>query len=155
LFLHADTALQRGWEDEVAALIERVDIGQRPPTAAAFRFALDDIGFKPRLIEAGVAMRCTLFRLPYGDQGLLIPASLYRQIGGHNPLPIMEDVDIVRRLGRKRMVILRSEAVTSAIRYKRDGYLARVTRNAACLALYMLNASPARIARYYGVSRST
>jgi rSAM/selenodomain-associated transferase 2 len=154
LFLHADTVLQRGWEDEVAALIERVDIGQRPPTAAAFRFALDDIGFKPRLIEAGVTLRCTLFRLPYGDQGLLIPASLYREIGGHNPLPIMEDVDIVRRLGRKRMVILRSEAVTSAIRYKREGYLARVARNAACLALYMLKASPARIARYYGASRS-
>jgi rSAM/selenodomain-associated transferase 2 len=153
LFLHADTVLQRGWEDEIAALIERVDIGQRPATAAAFRFALDDTGFKPRLIEAGVTLRCMLFRLPYGDQGLLIPAALYREIGGHRPLPIMEDVDIVRRLGRQRVVMLRSAAVTSAIRYKRDGYLARVVRNLSCLTLYFLRASPALLARLYGSSR--
>src|SRR5918992_4724233 len=72
LFLHSDTVLEPGWGAEVAAFIQRVDIGQRPAAAAAFRFALDDAGFKPRLVEAGVRLRCTLFRRPYGDQGLLI-----------------------------------------------------------------------------------
>ena len=102
LFLHADTVLEPGWEREAGAFVERVDSGQRPPAAAAFRFALDDMGFLPRLIETGVAMRCTLFRLPYGDQGLLMPRRLYEEIGGFRPLPLMEDVDIVRRLGRAR-----------------------------------------------------
>ena len=78
LFLHADTVLDTGWEDEVATFIERVDTGQRPETAAAFKFELDDLGLLPRLIEAGVACRCTLFRMPYGDQGLLIPRRLYQ-----------------------------------------------------------------------------
>lgn len=149
LFLHADTILEPGWEREASALIERVEIGQRPDTAAAFRFALDDLGFKPRLIEAGVAARCTLFRLPYGDQGLLIPKRLYTSLGGYRELPLMEDVDLVRRLGRARVIILRSHAITSAMRYRRDGYLRRALLNLACLTLYCLRVPAGVIARLY------
>jgi rSAM/selenodomain-associated transferase 2 len=150
LFLHADTVLETGWEREVAALIERVDSGRRQPTAAAFRFALDDDGVLPRMIEAGVAVRCMLFRLPYGDQGLLIPRQLYQQVGGYGRLPLMEDVDIVRRIGRRRMATLRTRAVTSAVRYQRDGYLRRSARNLSCLALFFLRVPPRFIARLYG-----
>lgn len=150
LFLHADTVLEPGWEREVSALLERVELGERPTTAAAFRFALDDLGFMPRLIEWGVATRCTMLRLPYGDQGLLIPRRLYDSIGGFRDLPLMEDVDIVRRLGRARTIILRTPAVTSAVRYRRDGYLARAARNLACLGLYYLRVPPRIIARIYG-----
>ncbi len=149
LFLHADTVLETGWEREAAALIERVEVGQRPPTAAAFRFALDDLGFKPRLIEAGVTARCTLFRLPYGDQGLLIPQRLYTSLGGYRELPLMEDVDLIRRLGRARTVILRSRAMTSAIRYKRDGYLRRSVLNVTCLTLFYLRVPTGVILRLY------
>lgn len=149
LFLHADTVLEPGWEREVSAFIERVEVGQRPESAAAFRFALDDLGFRPRLIEGGVALRCTLFRLPYGDQGLLVPRRLYDRIGGFRDFPLMEDVDIVRRLGRARVIILRAAAVTSAIRYRRDGYLRRSTRNLACLLLYYVKVPPRVIARLY------
>ena len=151
LFLHADTVLDAGWEREVATFVERVDIGQRPEAAAAFRFALDDMGFLPRMIEAGVAVRCTLLRLPYGDQGLLIPRRLYDKIGGFKVMPLMEDVDIVRRLGRSRTLILRTQAVTSAIRYKRDGYMRRAARNLTCIGLYFLRAPMPLIVRLYGV----
>ncbi len=51
LFLHADTVLQPGWEREATALMEAVDSGRRPLTAAAFRFALDDAGLAPRMLE--------------------------------------------------------------------------------------------------------
>ena len=149
MFLHADTVLEPGWEREAAAFIERVEIGQRPEAAAAFRFALDDLGFKPRLIEWGVAVRCMLLRLPYGDQGLLIPRRLYQSSGGFRALPLMEDVDLIRRLGRRRTVILRARAVTSAIRYRRDGYALRTARNLACLALYYLRIPAGLIARIY------
>lgn len=150
LFLHADTVLDVGWEREASAFIERIDIGQREPAAAVFGFALDDLGILPRLVEAGVALRSSVLRLPYGDQGLLIPAGLYRKIGGYKPLPIMEDVDIVRRLGRSRTILLRSRAVTSATRYRREGYLARVLRNWSCLTLYYLRVPAAVIQRFYG-----
>lgn len=150
LFLHADTVLEPGWEREVAALIERVEVGERPETAAAFRFALDDLGLLPRLVETGVAVRASAMRLPYGDQGLLIPRRLYDRLGGFRELPLMEDVDLVRRLGRSRTLILRSRAVTSAVRYRRDGYIPRVARNLACLALFYLRVPPQVIARIYG-----
>jgi rSAM/selenodomain-associated transferase 2 len=150
LFLHADTVLDPGWEREVAALIERVEVGERPETAAAFRFALDDLGVLPRMLEAGVGLRSSLLRLPYGDQGLLVPRRLYESIGGFRELPLMEDVDIIRRLGRRRTMILRTRAVTSAVRFRRDGYVPRITRNLTCLALFYLRVPPHLIARLYG-----
>lgn len=150
LFLHADTVLEPGWEREVATVMERVDTGRREPTAAAFRFTLDDDGLWPRMIEAGVAIRCALCRLPYGDQGLLISRTLYQNSGGYSRLPLMEDVDLARRIGRRRITVLRSRAVTSAARYRRDGYFRRSVRNLSCLTLYFLWVPPRVIARLYG-----
>lgn len=152
LFLHADTVLTPGWEREAATFMERIDSGRRPPGAAAFRFALDDNGAKPRILESIVAIRCALFGLPYGDQGLLVPATLYREVGGYQAIPLMEDVDLVRRLGWRRLTMLRAEAVTSAERYRRSGYIVRAIRNLACLALYFVRVPPRLIARLYGTA---
>lgn len=150
LFLHADTVLQPGWEREVQIFIERIESGRRPPAAAAFRFALDDSGARPRLLERLVALRCLILRLPYGDQGLLIPASLYRTVGGYSDLPLMEDVEFIRRLGARRLAFLRTEAVTSADRYLKEGYLRRGLRNLLCLSLFVLRVPPRFIQRLYG-----
>ena len=57
LFLHADTVLEPGWEREAVAFMEAVDRGKRPPAAAAFRFALDDHGLRPRTLERLVRLR--------------------------------------------------------------------------------------------------
>lgn len=149
LFIHADTELQAGWEREALQLIERVEAGRRMPTAATFGFALDDEGMAPRLLEGLVSFRTSVLKIPYGDQGLLVPRALYDEVGGYRPLPLMEDLDIVRRLGRRRITVLRSRAVTSAIRYARDGYLKRILRNQLCLALYLLRVPVGTIAQIY------
>jgi rSAM/selenodomain-associated transferase 2 len=150
LFLHADTVLEPGWEREASQFMESVDTQARSPAAGAFRFAVDDNGVKPRLLERMVALRGRVLKLPYGDQGLLIPKRLYEEIGGFRPLRIMEDVDIVRRLGRRRIVMLRTRAVTSAERFRRDGYFRRSARNLFCLTLYTLGVPPDVIERIYG-----
>ncbi|NOT70672.1 MAG: glycosyltransferase [Hyphomicrobium sp.] len=155
LFLHADTVLQDGWEREAADFMHRVDVGEQPRSAAAFRFRLDDNGLAPRTLEAIVRVRCAALRLPYGDQGLLISRRLYDEVGGYNALPIMEDVDIVRRLGRSRMTLLNANATTSAERYRREGYLARTLRNQTCLALYSAGLPIAKIQRLYGVAHAS
>ena len=62
----------------------------------------------------------------------------------------MEDVDLVRRIGRRNLVALDAEAVTSAERYERDGWVARPMRNLSCLALYFAGLSPNVIRRLYG-----
>jgi len=151
LFLHGDTELEPAWEREAAQLMERVDSGRLAPTAAAFRLTLDDFGVAPRAIEMLVSLRTRLLKLPYGDQGLLIPRALYDEIGGFAPWPLMEDVDIVRRLGWRRLAVLRSRAVTSAARYRSEGYLRRIVRNQVCLALYLLNVPVSTIGQVYGV----
>jgi rSAM/selenodomain-associated transferase 2 len=150
LFLHADTVLEPGWAEEARSFMERVESGRRDRAAASFRFALDDDGPMPRLVEWLVGLRCRVLALPYGDQGLLISRNLYHRLGGFRPLPLMEDVDLVRRLKRRELVMLKSRAVTSGERYRREGYLARSLRNLGCILLYYLRVPPRVLARIYG-----
>lgn len=146
LFLHADTRLPPGWRAEVQRHIAQAKASRR---AAAFRFALDDPDWRARLLEVLVALRVRLLALPYGDQGLLIHRDLYAATGGFQPLPLMEDVDLVRRLGRRRLARLRVAARTSARRWRRDGWLARSWRNLTCLTLYAVGVPVHRIVRRY------
>jgi len=88
--------------------------------------------------------------LPYGDQGLLIHRDLLRSVGGVRALPLMEDVDLVRRLGRRRLAAVDVAAVTSAAKWVRDGWYRRSARNLVCLGLYYLGVPPRVIARLYG-----
>jgi rSAM/selenodomain-associated transferase 2 len=150
LFLHADTTLQDGWEREALELMRAVELGAREDTAAVFRYALDDRGLWPAYLSAVVRLRCLVLRMPYGDQGLLMSKRLYGGVGGFKPMTLMEDVDLIRRLGRGRVAFLYSQAVTSARRYRSEGYLRRMTRNLACLGLYYLRVPPRVLTRLYG-----
>lgn len=153
LFLHADTVLSPGWEREVEEFVTRSERESGTARAAAFSYALDDTGLMARWAEAMVRLRCHLFALPYGDQGLLIPRQLYQAIGGYQSMMLMEDVDIVRRLTRRRLTILRSIALTSAQRYRAEGYLRRIVRNQICLVMYFAGVPVTRIARFYTATR--
>lgn len=146
LFLHADTALAAGWRRAVA---DHMGTPASSEQAAYFRFSLDDLSWQARVLEALVAIRCAVFGLPYGDQGLLISRALFDDIGGFTDLPMMEDVDLVRRLGRRRLAHLPIAARTSADRWRRDGWAKRSLRNLSCLMLYFVGVAPARIARLY------
>ena len=150
LFLHADTTLADGLEREALELMRAVELGTREDTAAVFRHALDDRGVWPAYLSAVVRLRCLILRMPYGDQGLLISKRLYNGVGGFKPMTLMEDVDLIRRLGRRRVAFLRSRAVTSARRYRGEGYLRRMLRNLACLGLYYMHVPPRVLARLYG-----
>jgi glycosyltransferase involved in cell wall biosynthesis len=112
LFLHPETALEQGWEVEVESFLHQA-MPERP-RAAAFRFALEDFGAGARRAEARAAFRSWFLALPYGDQGLLMPRRLYKKVGGYRDLVRLEDADIVRRIGRRRLVMLRGRAVNSA-----------------------------------------
>ena len=96
------------------------------------------------------AGRCRRFGLPYGDQGLLISRAHYERLGGFRPLPLMEDVDLVRRIGRNDLVPLEADAITSAARYRRDGWWFRPLRNLTCLSLYFAGLPPQALRRLYG-----
>jgi rSAM/selenodomain-associated transferase 2 len=147
LFLHADCRLEPGWEDAVGTFLAAPNAQSR---AGYFDFALDDQAPAARRLERIVAWRCRVLALPYGDQGLLIARTLYEEVGGFRPLPLMEDVDLVRRLGRRRLARIFARCIASARRYRRDGYFRRPLRNLLCLSLYFARVPPERIVRLYG-----
>lgn len=144
LLLHADTRLAPGWSEAVAA-----HQAAGPGRAGYFRFALDSVARQARWLERAVEWRCRLIALPYGDQGLLIHRDLLVEVGGIRPLPLMEDVDLVLRIGSKRLTRLPASAVTSAAKWQRDGWFRRSARNLLCLMLYFVGLAPRRIVRIY------
>ena len=146
LFLHADSRLLPGWSSLVQKHMNKAHHQYR---AAYFRFALETRHPQARYIEKIANWRARSFGLPYGDQGLLISRRFYEHLGGHDELPIMEDVDIARRIGKNRLDGLPLALLTSADRYDQDGYIARPILNLFCLSLYFLGVQPQTIKRLY------
>ncbi|PKP83448.1 MAG: glycosyl transferase [Alphaproteobacteria bacterium HGW-Alphaproteobacteria-18] len=144
LFLHADTVLSRDWPERAAA-----HMGTRPGMAAAFTLKYRSDARAARRLEARANRRARWMGLPYGDQGLLISRALYDEIGGYTEVPLMEDVMIVRTLGKRRLVILNAEARTSAAKYERDGWRRRSWKNALLLTRFLMGAKPEDLARDY------
>jgi rSAM/selenodomain-associated transferase 2 len=146
LFLHADCLLEAGWTEKVRAFMKAPGAESR---AGYFDLILDDPGAAARRLERIIAWRSRLLGLPWGDQGLLISRRLYESVGGFRLLPLMEDVDFVRRLGGARLAPIGAPLLASARRYREGGYLRRPLRNLFCLALYFLGFPTHRIARFY------
>jgi hypothetical protein len=143
VFLHADTRLAQGWAEALASLPADV-------VGGAYRFAVDSPRRCYRWVEAGVALRCRLFHLPYGDQAIFSRRSAYLGVGGFPPLPLMEDVAFVRRLARVGPLAFPSvPALTSSRSWERYGLLRTTLRNGWLLGLYALGWSPERLARLY------
>ncbi len=145
LLLHADTRLSPGWQGAAAA-----HMAGCPRAAGYFCFRLDSADPRARRLERLVAWRCRVLALPYGDQGLLIHRDLLARVGGMRALPLMEDVDLVRRLGRGRITALPADAITSALKWERDGWTRRSVRNLCCLTLWFAGVPPRLIQRLYG-----
>lgn len=146
LFLHADVRVSRL---ALALALDRVAADRRDE-AHWFRLAIDGQGVALRVVERAANLRSRLLGLPYGDQGLLVHRALYDAVGGFDAVPLMEDVALVRRLGRAgRLVEIHASLVVSARRWQRDGVLRRTLRNQGILLRWLLGASPERLAERY------
>jgi glycosyltransferase involved in cell wall biosynthesis len=137
LFLPAGTALEPGWAEEAKSFIERVESGRRRRGAGFFRFALDEDGFGPRLFERLVRLRGLLLARPHRDQGLLIARKHYERLGP-------------RVLKRSEIVMLKSQGLASAERYRRDGHFSGGLRKPGLALLHFLRAPARALSRRYG-----
>jgi glycosyltransferase involved in cell wall biosynthesis len=107
LFLKPGVVLEASWVEETRRLIEEVELGKNPQVkAAVFR---GGSRASPTL-EALALLRAALGAWPDPSQGLVIAKSLYEALGGHRDVPAPER-DLLRRVGRKRLVWLRTSAV--------------------------------------------
>jgi rSAM/selenodomain-associated transferase 2 len=147
LFLHADTQLMDDWR---AVVDDFIASDQSQSCAGYFQLAFDDNSSAAKRTARCAMWRAKYLGLPYGDQGLLISRGAYVAFGGFRPLPLMEDVDFARRIGRSRLVALPATATTSGEKYRRVGWARRSARNLVCLGLFYLGFSPRLIVKIYG-----
>ncbi len=145
LFLHADTILPADFQSQIADAVEVPGFA-----AGAFRFAIDGKGIQLRIIEFFTNLRAQILSMPYGDQGLFMAAKTFHALGGYAEIPILEDVDLVRRLCRLgRVVIVPSPALTSARRWQRLGIVRTTVINQLILLGFFFRISPFHLARWY------
>jgi len=145
LFLHADTRLPRG-------ALPSVERALRPPrvVGGAFSLRFDSRRWGLRFIQACANLRARLFKHPYGDQALFVRRSVFEALGGFRKLEIMEDLDLVQRLGRRgRVVVLREQVTTSSRRFLANGLLRTVLVNRLAALLFGLGVSSRRIHHLY------
>ncbi len=146
LFLHADTRLPPTSLERIGEIL-----GNKAFVGGAFdlRIASPRRGF--RVIEQVANWRSRLTRIPYGDQAIFIRAACFKALGGFREIPIMEDVDLMRRIkqNRGRIVILREPVLTSARRWEQEGMVYGTFRNWLLILLYLCGVAPERLARFY------
>jgi glycosyltransferase involved in cell wall biosynthesis len=145
LFLPPATVMEPGWQGEALGFVDRaVMAGKARRSAATFRLRRPEPGLRPRAAEATAAFRTRFLSAPHGAQGLLIHRDFYRALGGHRDLATMADVEIARRIGRRRLTLLRAHGTV------RQGERRGALRNAACLAMLVLRLPPRLIGRLAG-----
>ena len=101
LFLHADCRMQTDWP---MVLESKINKTRSKNIAWFFDFRIQGKRLDFRILELFVAIRSSLFKRPYGDQGLLIHRELYRNIGGYRSLHIMEDLDLIERISKTNQI---------------------------------------------------
>jgi rSAM/selenodomain-associated transferase 2/rSAM/selenodomain-associated transferase 1 len=117
LFLHADSTLPANY---CMHLFETLMDSRT--VAGAFQFKTDFRNQRMRLIEKAARIRSAWFQMPYGDQGIFLRKDLFHRIGGFTPVPIAEDLFLVRRLARMgRIGLAAVPVVTSGRRWRTIG----------------------------------
>lgn len=135
LFLHADCRLLPNWQ---AVAMEAL---KTPNTAWYFKYCSDQSGPGVRWLKFIVWLRGWAWRLPYGDQGLLIPKDMYEAMGGYDrEKALFEDVDIVDRIksqfGRPALRQLPIALKTDISDHLKQGVWTRGWRNYRLLKAY-------------------
>jgi rSAM/selenodomain-associated transferase 2 len=150
LFLHADTRLPPGF----APMVRQALTDNPAPIAGAFALRIDAPQRRFRLIEWGVNWRSRFAKLPYGDQAIFLTAQTFKQLGGFPELPIMEDFQLIRQLGRLgQIAIIAVPVVTSARRWLKRGICQTTLINQMMILGYCWGVSPTRLSRWYRGSK--
>jgi len=99
IFLHADTRLTHDWLNKINSFLK----GNKK-SIYYFEFKINHKKIIYRVLEILVNFRSKYFKQPYGDQGLIIHRTRYRKNNGFRKIPLMEDIDFLRRLKNKKVL---------------------------------------------------
>jgi len=152
LFLHADTEIPGSGLQQICSAMSS---GRY--IAGSFDLGIRAEGLRFRVIERMASLRSRLTRAPYGDQALFFERAYFLSIGGFAVLPLMEDVELMRRLRKSggKICIIASRVSTSPRRWETEGVVYCTLRNWLLVLLYRCGVSPERLARFYRAQGNT
>jgi len=149
LFLHADTLLPPGFAAAVQAACATPDV-----IGGRFDVALEPSSPLLWLTATLINVRSRLSRIATGDQAIFIRRDIFASVGGYAPIPLMEDLELSRRMKRAgRVACLRDRVVTSSRRWRRDGVVRTILLMWTLRALYFTGVPADRLARLYANTR--
>ena len=145
LFLHIDTQIDPDY-------IQSVRSAMGDPGMVGGRFDLRLDGDSPLfpLIGWFINVRSRLTRISTGDQAMFVRRGVFESLGGFPEQPLMEDIELSRRLKRQgKIACLREKVITSGRRWQRHGVLRTVLLMWRLRLLYWLGTPAEKLARHY------
>jgi rSAM/selenodomain-associated transferase 2 len=143
VFLHADTRLPPDADRLVLKALAGRGWGR-------FDVKIDGRGALFALVGAMMSLRSRLTGVATGDQGIFVRRSVFDALGGYPEIPLMEDIELSRRLRRGGPpACLRARVLTSARRWQAHGVLRTIVLMWRLRLAYALGADPARLAQRY------
>jgi rSAM/selenodomain-associated transferase 2 len=145
LFLHADTRLPGG----AAAAIERA-LAEPGVVGGRFDVRFDSPRRVLRMVAWFMNVRSRLSGICTGDQAIFVRRAAFEAAGGYPDIPLMEDIELSRRLKRRgRLRALRLRVTTSARKWEREGPLRTIGLMWALRFLHFCGVAPARLHHWY------
>lgn len=147
IFLHADCSLP----ENALCLIKNILASYPDIAAGAFGLKIDSDRIIFKIISRLSSARSRITKIPYGDQAIFIRKEFFHKIGGYNEIPVMEDIDLMRRIKKNkgRIFIIPKTVTASARRFEKEGIFYRVLKNRIIAALYFFGVSPHRLKILY------
>jgi rSAM/selenodomain-associated transferase 2 len=145
LFLHADTRLPDG-------AVRAIERALAEPGVVGGRFDVRFDNERPlfRVIAWFMNTRSRASGICTGDQAIFVRRADFEAIGGYPEIPLMEDIELTRRLKRRgRLRALRLRVTTSARKWEREGPLRTIGLMWALRFLHFCGVAPARLHRWY------
>lgn len=146
LFLHADTELPVDALTKIGSVM-----GKGKYVGGAFKLGIKSEKFIYKSLAYWASLRCYISRIPYGDQAIFIRKDYFNNIGCYQNIPLMEDVELMRRIKKRgeKICIIPDRVMTSPRRWEQEGFIYVNLRNTALLILYLLGISPGKLAHFY------
>ena len=115
LCLHADTQLPNHAIADITSAVRQAAWGR-------FDVRLDSSAWMLKVVSQMINWRSRLSGIATGDQAIFIKKPLFKQLGGYPQQPLMEDIELCKRLKAiGKPACLRSKVITSARRWQQYG----------------------------------
>jgi len=146
VFLHADTILPTN-----ALLLIQKTLQNKQLVGGAFTLRIQSHNALLRTIAIFSTFRSQITRVPYGDQVIFLRKSYFDAIGGYKNIPLMEDVELMRRIKKKNgeIIILPTPVITSDRRWNQEGLFYTALRDSIIIFLYWCGMPAEKLAKFY------